>query len=125
MYLFLALLLAVQPFANLNSAKTPSGLFYLTVAVCLALLARHRFAGAGQLTRDYKGVIASFGVLLLAVAGSSLYYGDWAGANGEGAIRLFLGFWVVLLAMQYLPVRYVQWALTLGFGMAGVLSAGI
>jgi O-antigen ligase len=32
---------------------------------------------------------------------------------------------VVLLAMQYVPVRYVQWALVLGFGVAGVVSAAI
>lgn len=124
MYFFLALLLAVQPFANLNSAKTPSGLFYLTSVVCLFILAKHRFAGAGQITRDYKWVIASFSALLLAVAGSSLYYGDWAGANGEGAIRLFLGFWVVLLAMQYMPVKYVQWGI-MGTAAAGVASTAI
>lgn len=124
MYLILAFLLAVQPFANLNSAKTPSGLFYVTLVVCLTLLIQRRFAGAGQLTRDYKGVVASFSVLLLAVAGSSLYYGDWAGASGEGAIRLFLGFWVVLLALSYVPLRYMQWGV-MGTAAAGALSGCI
>ena len=124
MYLLLALMLAVQPFANLNSAKTPSGLFYLTVFFCLVLLVQRRFTGAGQLTRDYKGVIAAFSVLLLAVVGSSFYNGHWAGANGEGAIRLFLGFWVVLLAMSYVPARYVQWGV-MGTAAAGVLSAPV
>lgn len=125
MYIFLSLLLAVQPFANLNSAKTPSGLFYATAAFCLFLLAKHRFVGADQLTRDYQIVIAAFSVLLLAVTGSSLHYGHWAGANGEAAIRLFLGLWVVLLAMQYVPEKCLQWAVTLGFGLGGVASAGI
>ncbi|MFA7624606.1 MAG: O-antigen ligase family protein [Pusillimonas sp.] len=124
MYLLLAVLLAVQPFANLNSAKTPSGLFYVTLFICLALLVQRRFAGAGQMTRDYKWGVASFSVLLLAVAGASLYYGDWAGANGEGAIRLFLGFWVVLLALAYVPSRYLQWGV-MGTAAAGVLSAGV
>lgn len=125
MFIFLALLLAVQPFANLNSAKMPSGLFYTTAALCLFLLAKHRFAGAGQPTRDYRVVISSFSILLLAVAGSSLHYGDWAGANGEAAIRLFFGLWVLLLAMQHVPAKYLQWAVTLGFGLGGVASAGI
>ncbi|NLZ10131.1 MAG: O-antigen ligase family protein [Alcaligenaceae bacterium] len=124
MYLILAFLLAVQPFANLNSSKTPSGLFYVTLAVCLILLIQRRFAGAGQLTRDYQWVVASFSVLLLAVAGSSLYYGDWAGANGEGAIRLFFGFWVVLLALTYVPYRYLQWGV-MGIAVAGVISAAV
>ena len=124
MYLIFALLLAVQPFANLNSSKTPSGLFYLTVFFCLVLLAQRRFVGTAQLTRDYKWVIASFAVLLLAVGGSSLYYGDWAGASGEGAIRLFLGFWLVLLALSYVPFRYLQWGV-MGTAAAGALSGCI
>lgn len=124
MYLLIALLLAVQPFANLNSAGTPSALFYVTVVACLGLLAQRRFVGAAQVTREYKGSIVAFSMLLLAVVASSLYYGDWAGANGEGAIRLFLGFWVVLLAVQYVPFGFLQWGV-IGFPIAGALSSFI
>lgn len=122
MYLLLALLLAVQPFANLNSISTPSGLFYATLALCLGILGARRFQGAKSLSLQYRPLIVCFSLLLLAVGVSSIYYSDWPGANGEGAIRLFLGFWVSLLALQYVPARYLQWSVQ-GFAAAGVLSA--
>lgn len=124
MYLLLALLLAVQPFANLNSTSTPSGLFYATLALCLGILGVRRFQGAASLSLEYRPLIVCFSLLLLAVSASSLYYGAWPGANGEGAIRLFLGFWVSLLALQYVPARYLQWSVQ-GFAVAGVASAAV
>lgn len=124
MHLLLALLLAVQPFANLNSTSTPSGLFYATLALCLGILGTRRFQGATSLSLQYWPLIVCFSLLLLAVGASSVYHSDWPGANGEGAIRLFLGFWVSLLAVQYLSTRYLQWSVQ-GFALAGVVSAAM
>lgn len=121
MYALLAALLAVQPFVNLNTAGAPSGFFYASAALSLALLAKQRFAGSGSTTVRYALLVASYSVLLLAVLASSIHYSDWPGANGEGAIRLFLGCWLVLLAAQHVPVRYLQWSV-MGFGVAGLFS---
>lgn len=117
-------LYALLPVALLTSASLPSGVFYALIAACLALLVQKRFAGAREQTYRYRWLIASYSVLFLAVASSSIYYGDWAGANSEGALRFFLGLWVLLLALPYIDpikLRYALW----GMGAAGLVSTSI
>src|SRR5690554_5659575 len=86
-----AALYIILPIALLTSHSMPSGVFYALIAACLALLVQTRFSEAGEQTYKYRWLIAGYGVLFLAVAASSLYHGDWAGANSEGARRFFLG----------------------------------
>src|SRR5690606_5667046 len=112
------------PVTLLTSHSLPSAVFYALAAACLALLAQKRFVGAGAQTRRYSWLIGSYGVLFLAIAASSLYYGDWAGANSEGALRFALGLWILLLALPYVGERR---GLNVGWGIyaAGLVSTAI
>lgn len=112
------------PIALLTSNTMPSAVFYCLIAASLALLAQQRFAGAGRQTRKYKWLIASYGVLFLAVAASSIYYRDWAGANSEGALRFFLGLWILLLALPYLGKLRLQ-KISWGIYIAGAVSTAV
>ncbi|NYT67176.1 O-antigen ligase family protein [Pusillimonas noertemannii] len=108
----------------LTSYSLPSGVFYGLIAASLILLSRHGFAEAWRRTQAYRGLIVSYSVLFLAVASSSLYYGEWAGANSEGALRFFLGLWVLLLALGHierLSLRQAAW----GVYIASFVSSGI
>lgn len=115
----IVVLYALLPVALLTSALLPSGVFYALIAASLALLVQKRFAGAAEQTYRYRWLIASYSVLFLSVAASSIYYGGWAGANSEGALRFFLGLWVLLLALPHINPQKLQHALW------GVLTAGL
>ncbi|OXR48707.1 hypothetical protein PuT2_10600 [Pusillimonas sp. T2] len=120
----IVVLYALLPVALLTSASLPSGVFYALIAACLALLVQKRFAGAAEQTYRYRWLIASYSVLFLSVAASSIYYGDWAGANSEGALRFFLGLWVLLLALPHINPQKLQHALW-GVLIAGLVSTAI
>ncbi|ROT44031.1 O-antigen ligase [Pusillimonas sp. NJUB218] len=115
----IVVLYALLPVALLTSASLPSGVFYALIAASLALLVQKRFAGAAEQTYRYRWLIASYSVLFLSVAVSSIYYGDWAGANSEGALRFFLGLWVLLLALPHINPQKLKHSLW------GVLIAGL
>lgn len=115
----IVMLYALLPVALLTSASLPSGVFYALIAASLALLVQKRFAGAAEQTYRYRWLIASYSVLFLSVAASSIYYGDWAGANSEGALRFFLGLWVLLLALPHINPQKLKHSLW------GVLIAGL
>lgn len=117
-------LYALLPVALLTSASLPSGVFYALIAACLALLVQKRFAGAREQTYRYRWLIASYSVLFLAVASSSIYYGDWAGANSEGALRFFLGLWVLLLALPHVGAKKLRHALW-GVYFACLISSAV
>ncbi|MBC2770559.1 O-antigen ligase family protein [Pusillimonas minor] len=117
-------LYVLLPITLLTSYSLPSGVFYALVASCLALLVQMRFAGAAQQTYRYRWLIASYSVLFLAVAASSIYYGDWAGANSEGALRLFLGLWLLILTLPHIDQIKLQNALW-GLLAAGLVAVGI
>lgn len=95
-------LYALLPVALLTNHSLPSAVFYALIFTALVLLLRQRFEGASEQTLRYWRLIASYCVLFLAVVVSSLYYGTWAGANSEGALRIFLGLWVLLLALPHI-----------------------
>lgn len=112
------------PIALMTSHSMPSGVFYGLIAACVALLVQTRFSEACEQTYRYRWLIAGFAVLFLAVAASSLYHGDWAGANSEGALRFFLGLWILLVA---LPKLEEQRLLRFSWGIyaASIVSAVI
>src|SRR5690606_20764547 len=85
----------------LTSQSLPSSVFYALIATSLITLLLKRFAGAHRQCYRYRWLIASYGVLFVTVAASSLFHGDWAGANSEGALRFFLGLWLLLLALPH------------------------
>lgn len=120
-----AVLLALAPILHISSYSLPSGLFYATLIAALALLAQKGFAGSRQVLKTYWPVMAAFSVLLLAVINSALHYGNWPGANGEGAIRFLVGLVLVLLAAGLVPNRWLKLAVTWGFIVAAVLAFGI
>lgn len=117
----IVVLYALLPITLLTSHSLPSAIFYGLVAASLILLAQKRFAGAAAQTYQYRWVIASYSVLFLAVAASSLYHGKWAGANSEGALRFFLGLWVLLLALPHIPQERLKHAVW-GIYVAGLVS---
>lgn len=120
--LSLVVLYALFPLANLNSAKAPSILFYLTAVTALAFLSMQRFAGAGAVTARYKPLVISYSILFLAAVVSSIAYGKWAGANSEGALRFFGGLWLLLLALPHINprlLRHFVW----GVYAAGLVSS--
>src|SRR5690606_36651991 len=100
------LLLSVLPVAVLTSSSLPSPIFYALIFTSIVLLIKVRFAGAREQTFRYSWLIASYAALFLAVAFSSLYHGAWAGANSEGALRFFLGLWVLLLALPHIHYHF-------------------
>lgn len=107
------------PVTLLASSSLPSAVFYALVAVSLALLAQKRFTAVGAQTRRYRWVIVSYCILFIAVAASSLYHGEWAGANSEGALRFAMGLWLLLLALPHVGeqrLRHVIW---------GIYAAGL
>jgi len=120
----LAVLVALAPILHISSHNLPSGLFYLTLLVSLALLAQQRLANTGEVVRTYWPVMAAFSVLLLAVINATLHYGQWPGANGEGAIRLLLGVSLPLLALSYVPTQRLRW-IAWGFVVACTLAFAI
>lgn len=117
----LIVLYALIPLANLNSATAPSALFYVALITALAMLSTQRFAGAGAISKRYWPLIVSYSILLLAVALSSLAYGHWAGTNGEGALRFFLGLWLFLLALPQIDRKLLQQSVW-GVYVAGLVS---
>ncbi|WP_397476091.1 O-antigen ligase family protein [Pusillimonas sp.] len=104
----LVALYILLPITLLTSHSLPSGVFYALILTSLILLTQTRFAGAGGQTYRYRWLIACYGVLFLAVAASSVYHGHWAGANSEGALRFFVGLWVLLLALPQLGRQRLQ-----------------
>ncbi|NYT64505.1 O-antigen ligase family protein [Alcaligenaceae bacterium] len=119
--LVLIVIYALIPLANLNSAKAPSALFYVALITALAMLSIQRFAGAGSISKRYWPLIVSYSILLLAVALSSLAYGHWAGTNGEGALRFFLGLWLLLLVLPQIDRKLLQQSVW-GVYIAGLVS---
>ena len=117
-------LYAVLPVALLTSSSLPSAVFYALVAASLALLVQNRLHGAKEQTWRYRWLLASYSVLFLAVAGSSVYYGKWAGANSEGALRFFLGLWVLLIALPLVDRQKLRHAIW-GVYAAGLTSSAI
>jgi len=110
-------LYALLPAMLLSSHSLLSGAFYALIAASLVLLIQQRFGGVIAQTRKYCGLIASYSVLFLAVAASSFYHGDWAGANSEGALRFFLGLWILLLALPHIEIhrlRHAIWGVYVG-----------
>ncbi|HBT32534.1 MAG TPA: hypothetical protein DEB15_06705 [Pusillimonas sp.] len=99
------------PLTLLTSDSIPSGVFYVLMFVSLVLLVKERFAGGSVQTRQYGWLIVGYSILFLSVAASSVYYGEWAGANSEGALRVFLGLWVLLLALPHVDRQVLQYAL--------------
>src|SRR5690625_1442214 len=57
----LPLLLAMMPVAIMTGPDLPSTIYYLALAASLGLLIQHRFAGAGDVTRQYRWLIAAVG----------------------------------------------------------------
>jgi len=112
------------PVTLLTSQSLPSAVFYGLIAASLALLIQNRFRGAADQTCRYRWLIASYGVLFVAIAASSIYHGDWAGANSEGALRFFLGLWILLLALPHVGMYRLQNA-AWGIYGAGLVSAGL
>lgn len=101
-------LYALLPVVLLTSYSLPSGVFYALIVASLTLLVQKRFSGAAEQTYRYRWLIAGYSVLFLSVAASSIYYGDWAGANSEGALRLFLGLWLLILTLQHIDLNKLQ-----------------
>ncbi|MBC7204217.1 MAG: O-antigen ligase family protein, partial [Pusillimonas sp.] len=120
----LAFLIALAPILHISSHNLPSGLFYLILLVSLVLLARQRFANAGNIIHTYWPVMAAFSVSLLAVINATLHYGQWPGSNGEGALRLLLGVSLLLLACCYVPPQRLRW-IAWGFVVACTLAFAI
>ena len=120
----IVVLYALLPFTLLNSHSLPSGVFYALVVANLTLLFQKRFAGVAVQTKNYRLLIASYSVLFLAVTASSLYHGEWAGSNSEGALRFFLGVWILLASLPYIEVsrlRHAMW----GVYIAAISSTAI
>src|SRR5690606_20551615 len=118
----LPLLLAIMPVAIMTGPDLPSTIYYLILAVSLGLLVQHRFAGAGELTRQYRWVIAAMGAPLAAVLLAAPFHGFVASSDLETALRFFLGVWLVVLALSYVPTKIV-WQVTWGFLLAAVAAA--
>src|SRR5690554_3707013 len=118
----LPLLLAIMPVAIMTGPDLPSTIYYLILAASLGLLVQHRFAGAGELTRQYRWVIAAMGAPLAVVLLAAPFHGFVASADLETALRFFLGVWVVVLALSYVPTKIV-WHVTWGFLLAAVAAA--
>lgn len=121
---FVIALYALLPLALLTSYSLPSGVFYLLLVLALVLLGQHRFHGAWQQTKQYRWLIASYGGYFLVVVASSVYHGQWAGANSEGALRLLVGLWLLLVALPYVNVQRLRQHIW-GVLLAGVVSTGI
>lgn len=112
------------PSALLSSERLPSILFYITTALTLCLLIKYRFAGGLTRIKKYWPLIASYGVSFVAVVFSSTVYGQWAGANSEGALRFFLGLLLLLLALPYIKqslLKHSVWGLLIGGFISGLI----
>lgn len=120
----LVILYALMPIALLTNAKAPSMIFYLTLVAGLVIWSSHRFAGAREISLRYKGLLICYSVLLCAVIASTIAHSHWPGANGEGALRFFLGMWLLLLAMAQIDRQFLQQSLW-GVYAAGLISAGL
>lgn len=120
----LVILYALMPVALLTSAKAPSALFYLILVAALALWASRGFDGAREISGRYKGLLISYSVLLGAVILSTIAYSHWPGANGEGALRFFLGMWLLLLALSQIDRQFLRHSLW-GMYVAGLIGTGI
>tara|TARA_R110000850_G_scaffold277144_3_gene424174 strand:- start:138300 stop:139553 length:1254 start_codon:yes stop_codon:yes gene_type:complete len=112
------------PVTLLTSHSLPSGVFYALILTTLVLLVRERFSGIGAQTRRYGWLIAGYSILFFSVVASSVYHGAWAGANSEGALRMFLGLWVLLLALPRVKRQVLQHALW-GVVVSGFVSTAV
>jgi len=121
--LILALYL-VLPITLLTSHSLPSGVFYTLLATSLALLWKKRFAGTWTQTQKYRLLISSYGFLFLVISVSSLYHGQWAGANSEGALRFILGLWLLLLTLPHVRKQHMRNAIW-GVYVGGLISTAI
>lgn len=121
-FIIYVLLISIFPVVNINSTKLPSALFYLVIFICLIILVVNKLSIVLKVCAEYKLLWISYVVLLLAVISSSLYYGDWPGANGEGAIRFFIASTIAFCAMFYIPKNILRKAVW-GFHLAGLVSS--
>src|SRR5690554_3769102 len=96
---FVVALYILLPIALLTSHSLPSGVFYGLLVVALGMLIERRFKGVNAQISCYGWLLVSYSLLFLVVVASSVYYGSWAGANSEGALRFMLGLGVLLLAL--------------------------
>lgn len=117
-------LYALLPITLLTSHSLPSAVFYALIAICIVLQIQNRFIGAIKQTLNYRWLIANYSVLFLVIAASSMYHGEWAGANSEGALRFFLGLWILLLALPHIDTRHMQQAMW-GTYVAAIVSTVI
>lgn len=118
----LPLLLAMMPVAIMTGPDLPSTIYYLALAASLGLLIQHRFAGAGDVTRQYRWLIAAVGAPLAVVLLAAPFHGFVASADLETGLRFFLGVWLVVLALSYVPNKII-WHVTWGFLLATVAAA--
>lgn len=117
-------LFAFMPVTLLTSNSLPSIVFYVLILVSLLLLKQQRFAGAWSQTKRYGWLIAGYSMLFVVVMCSSVYHGQWAGANSEGALRFFLGLWLLLLALPHVKADWLRQNMW-GVFLAGVVSTAI
>lgn len=118
------ILYILLPVALLTSHSLPSAVFYMLVFSSLMLLVQERFKGCIEQTLRNRWLIGSYSILFLAVVAASLHHGEWAGANSEGALRFFLGLWILILALSHIEtdrLKQVLWGVLAG----GLVSAAI
>ena len=114
-------LYALMPVAIMTTKQTPSLLFYVATALCLALALRGKARSLSVLT-DYKLLLPCLCAPLLAVLISSLAHSHFAGISVEAGLRVSLCLLFLLMGLRQIDPRLLRQA-TWGIHAAAIAAA--
>src|SRR5690625_2944000 len=123
-FMFAPLLLALvaaMPVTIMTGQALPSSVYYLALASALAVVIQHRFAGAPQCSRQYRGLLVCMAMPLVVALFAAVWNRHLSGADLEMALRFLLGVWLPLPALSTLQphqVRQMFW----GYVVAAVAA---
>jgi len=112
-------LYGLLPVMVFSSYSLLSGAFYVLTTLALVLICKTRATCILETTQKYRWLIISYSILFLAIAISSLFHGTWAGANSEGALRFFIGLWILMSALPLIDEKLLQ------HGLWGIYAATV
>jgi len=121
--LLLATLVALMPVTIMTGQSLPSTVYYLGLAAALGVLIQHRFAGAGEVQRHYRGLITCMAAPLLVVLFGAVWHRHLASTDLEIALRFLLGVWVFALALWHVPQHLLKQTIW-GFVAAALAASG-
>lgn len=110
------------PISIMTGQKLPSPLFYILIAISLALLTQVSRKKICLYSREYKSLLLGMSISLIVVLFSSALHQKLVGLDLEVSIRFFIGTWVLILGFLTLESYQLQ-KIIIGYVITALLSS--